>query len=260
MTQIPHTKWEEQQKQRFQEKHDPFQNAVDEGTSKGYDFNDFSQDLFSSLYQISPKFPEEVTPGASWAKKALDELKSLSEYKQVRESGTKCDSFQSGLGATILTKHFADSFPKMEEKNPDEIQQEINNLEALLEDIPEGHKKTSEFKGRLDKVQGSLEASQKAWNEMVGDLDPSAIRQTLRKGLIAAQEAIDEVEGTANAFGYGTEPGTDGYTSVEQKLAIAQKIKDNPKLKQIAEMAGRFRREARKQQAHKKQLYLILII
>ena len=253
MTLIPNTKWEERQKQRFQEKHDPFQNAVDEGTGKGYAFNDFSQDLFSSLYQISPKFPEETTPGAGWAKKALDELKALSEYKQVRESGTKCDSFQSGLGATILTRHFADSLPKMEEKNPDEIQQEINNLEALLEDIPEGHEKTNEFKGRLAKSEESLEASQKAWDDMIGGLDPSAIRQTLRKGLIATQEAIDEAEGTANAFGFGNEPGQDGYTSAEQKLAIAQKIKDNPKLKQIAEMAGRFRREARKQQAHKKK-------
>lgn len=253
MTLIPNTKWEKQQKQGFQEKHDPFQNAVDEGTEKGYEFNDFSQDLFSSLYQIAPKFPEEATTGAGWAKKALDELKALSEYKQARESGTKCDSFQSGLGASILTKHFADSLPKMEEKNPDEIQQEINNLEALLEDIPEGHEKANEFNGRLNKAKDSLEASQKAWAEMVDNLDPSAVRQTLRRGLIAAQEAIDEAEGTANAFGYRTEPGKDGYTSAEQKLAIAEKIRNNPKLKQIAEMAGRFRREARKQQAHKKK-------
>lgn len=253
MTLIPNTKWEKQQKQGFQEKHDPFQRAVDQGTGKGYQFNDFSQDLFSSLYQINPRFPEEATPGTGWAKKALDELKELSEFKNIRESGTKCDSFQSGLGATVLTRHFADSLPKMKEKNPDEIQQEINDLESLLEDIPEGHEKANEFNGRLNKAQDSLQGAQSAWAEMAGDLDPSAIRQALRKGLIAAQEAIDEAEGTANAFGYGTEPGQDGYTSAQQKLAIAEKIRENPKLKQIAEMAGRFRREARKQQAQKKK-------
>lgn len=253
MTLIPNTRWEKTQKQGFQEKYDPFQNAVDEGTEKGYEFNDFSQDMFSSLYQISPKFPEKATPGAGWAKKALDELKALSEFKQIRESGTKCDSFQSGLGATVLTKHFADSLPKMEETNPDEIQREINDLQTLLEDIPEGHEKANKFNDKLNKVRDSLEASQEAWAEMVSNLDPSSIRQTLRKGLIAAQEAIDEAEGTANSFGFGSEPGQDGYTSAQQKLAIAEKIKNNPKLRQIAEMAGRFRREARKQQAQKKK-------
>jgi len=207
---IPNTKWEKQQKQGFQEKHSPFQNAVDEGTGKGYEFNDFSQDMFSSLYQINPKFPEDATSGASWAKKALDELQSLKEFKQIRESGTKCDSFQSGLGASVLTKHFANSLPKMEEKNPDEIQQDIKNLEAILEEIPGDSEKAKEFKDQLDKAKGSVEASQEAWAEMVDGLDPSEIRQALRRGLIAAQEAIDDAEGTANAFGYGNEPGQDG--------------------------------------------------
>ena len=253
MTLIPHTKWEGKQKKEFQEKHTPFKEAVKQGVEKGYNFNEFSQDMFSSLYQINPKFPEEATSGAAWAKKALDELQSLKEFKQIRESGTKCDSFQSGLGASILTKHFADSLPKMEEKNPDEIHQEIKNLAAILEEIPSDSEKAKEFKDQLDKAKGSVESSQKAWSEMVDTLDPSAIRQALRKGLVAAQEAIDEAEGTANAFGYGTEPGKDGYASAQQKLAIAEKIRNNPKLKQIAEMAGRFRREARKQQANKKK-------
>ncbi|HUU89331.1 MAG TPA: VWA domain-containing protein [Candidatus Glassbacteria bacterium] len=253
MTLIPNTKWEVAQKSRFQEKHTPFQNAVNDGTDKGYEFNDFSQDLFSSLYQINPEFPEKATPGTGWAKKALDELKSLPEFRQIRETGTKCDSFQSGLGATILSQKFAESLPKIDEKNPDEIQKEINNLEAAIENLPENHKKVNEFKASLDAAQGALEASQNAWNEMVDALDPSDIRQTLRHGLIAVQGAIDEAEATANAFGFGSEPGQDGYTSAEAKLAVAEKIKNNPKLVEIAKLAGRFRREARKQQANKKK-------
>ena len=253
MTLIPNTKWEVQQKGRFQEKHIPFQNAVNQGTDKGYEFNDFSQDLFSSLYQINPDFPDETTPGTSWAKKALDELQSLPEFKQIREAGTKCDSFQSGLGASILTKHFADSLPKMEDKNPDEIQNKINNLEAILENLPEGHEKANEFKGDLREAYDAFEDAQNAWSNMEATLDPSAIRQTLRRGLMDVQEAIDEAEGTANAFGFGSEPGQDGYSSAETKLAVAEKIRNNPKLKEIAELAGRFRREARKQQANKKK-------
>jgi uncharacterized protein with von Willebrand factor type A (vWA) domain len=254
---IPSSKWEVRQKKQFQDKHDPFQEAIDGGVRKGYAFNDFSQDLYSSLYQIEPEFPEKATPGAAWAKKALDELKSLPEFKQIRESGTKCDSFQSGLGATVLTKHFAESLPQAPEKeNPDDIQNQIDNLNSFLEDFSEDELNNSP---KLQKMQDNLEwlndehmMSADMWEKAADEIDSGKLRQVMRRALTEAQEAIDEAEETANAFGYGTEPGTDGYTDPQRKLAIAQKIKNNPKLKEIAELAGRFRREARKEQSNKK--------
>ena len=53
---IKSSKWEKIQKQDFQENYSPFEEAVDKGTTKGYDFNGFSQDLFSSLYQYLFQF------------------------------------------------------------------------------------------------------------------------------------------------------------------------------------------------------------
>lgn len=253
MTLIKHTQWEKRQKENFQGRYSKFQDAVDQGTGKGYDFNDFSQDIFSSLYQVSPDFPEDATSGAAWAKKALDELKSLPEFNQIRESGTKTDAFQSGLGSTILTKHFADSLPEMKEENPDDIQRKIKNMDYLLEDAPEGHPKTAEFQAEKEGLEEALGASQQAWEAAAEGLDPGKLRQVMRRAIAEAQTEIDEAEENANAFGFGTEPGQDGYTSAEAKLAIAQKIQSNPKLQQIAELAGRFRRDARKQQANKKK-------
>ena len=251
---VPNTSWERDRKQSFQRAHRPFQQAVDEGVEKGYDFDDFSQDLYSSLYQISPEFPDESTPGAAWAKKALDELKSLPEFKQIRETGTKCDSFQSGLGASVLTKHFADSMPKApKEENPDDLRRQIRDLDALLEELPVDHPKYDKYAKKLVEAKEDLPSSDEAWAKITDNLDPATIRQAFRKAIVKAQEQAQEFNDTAGAFGYGTEPGSDGYTSVEAKLAIAEKIKDNEKLKQIARMAGRFRVEARKIQANKKK-------
>lgn len=246
---IDSSKWERQQKSEFQQVYSPFQQAVESGTEKGYDFNGFSQDLFSSLYQIDPKFPEQASPGTSWAKKALDELKSLPEFNQLRETGTKCDSLQSGLGATILSKRFAETLPKMEEKNPDELQKEIDAAQSFLNEFPE-NKTVQEALGEAKK---KLEASTNAWAEATSQIEPSALRQVFRRAIAQVQEQISEMEETTGSFGFGEGPGQDGYSSPEEKLKVAEQIKNNPKLKEIAELAGRFRREARKVQANKKQ-------
>lgn len=247
---IPSTKWERLTKQGFQTKHEPFSKAVEQGSEKGYDFNDFSQDLFSSLYQISPEFPETSSPGTSWAKKALDELKSLPEFKQFRESGTKCDTFQSGLGASVLTKHFAESLPKMDKPNPDDIKKEIENIQSLLEERPEAAEKLG---GALKQAQDALPSAQEAWEQAAEGMDPGNIRQVLRRAIAAAQAEVSEAEEATAAFGFGDAPGKDGYSNSEQKQRVAELVKNNPKLRQIMELAGRFRREARKQQANKKR-------
>lgn len=253
---IKASKWEKQQKEEFQGKYEPFSNAVKKGEEKGYgEFNDFAQDLYSSLYQISPKFPqEEATSGKQIFRKALDEMKELPEFKHLRDSGTKCDSFQSGLGASILSKKFAEAFPKApEEENPDNIQKEIDAIMSFLEDIPEDSPTVEKLNKKLDNLQKAKGASEQAWGEAAEGMDPGAIRQTLRRGLAEAKEEINEAEEDANAFGYGSEPGQDGYSNSQTKLAVAERIRSNPKLKEIAKLAGRFRREALKQHANKKK-------
>lgn len=246
---IPSSKWERITKQGFQEKHEPFSKAVEQGSEKGYDFNDFSQDLFSSLYQIDPKFPEQASAGTSWAKKALDELKGLPEFSQFRESGTKCDSFQSGLGASVLTKHFAEALPKVDKPNPDDLQKQIENIQSLIEERPQAAEKLG---GALKQAQEALQGSQEAWEAAAEGMDPSQVRQVLRRAISDAQEQVSEAEQAIAAFGFGQETGQDGYVNDEQKQRVAEAIKNSPKLQKIMELAGRFRREAAKQQANKK--------
>lgn len=250
---IPCTDWEYYKKEEFQEKYKPFQKAINTGIEKGYQFHDFTQDLFSSLYQLYPRFPEKASKGTEWAKKILDEMKDLPEYKQIRDQGTLCNSFQSGLGATVLAEQFVESLPKTEQENPDEIQKRIDNINSLLEDLPESDLKNG-FAEKAKDEEASIQASQDAWQGVTDGLDPSDIRQALRQALTAAHEQIQKAEEEANAFGFGHQPGEDGYGgSAELKLQIAEKIRSSHKLQEIAKLAGRFRREARKEQANKKQ-------
>ena len=225
------------------------QAAIDSGDTKGYTFDPFTQDLFSALYQLKPKFPEESTPGTAWQKDALDTMQELREYKDIRNAGTLCDSFQAGLGATIMAKHFADVLPEMTEPNPDELQMQQEAIEDFLKEFPK-HPNKKKHKKALKRIDEQHKVSAQAWAQ--GTLQGQDLRIAMRQALTKAKEAIGEAAGTVNAYGYGDETGKDGYTDVAMKLRVAEKIRNNPKLKQLAELAGRFRREARKAQAHKK--------
>jgi uncharacterized protein with von Willebrand factor type A (vWA) domain len=250
-TLIDATKWEKVQKKRFQKHYEPMQEAIDAGDEKGYPFDPFSQDLFSALYQLSPEFPKEATPGTQWQKEALDTMQELREYKDIRNSGTLCDSFQSGLGATVMAKHFAEVLPEMEEPNPDELQEQQEAIEDFLESYPDlPEKKKKKHQNALKSIEAQSKVSSQAWQQ--GTMKGQDLRIAMRQALTKAKEAISKAEGMANAFGYGDEPGKDGYTDVAMKLRVAEKIRDNPKLRKLAELAGRFRREATKAQAHKK--------
>lgn len=244
------TKWEQMQKEDFQMIHAPFQAAIEKGDQRGYDFQSFTQDLFNSFYKVDPQISEETSPGRQWQKEALETMKELREYKDIRKAGTIMDGFQSGLGATVLAKHFSTSLPQMNTPNPDELQEKIKMYEDFLEQY-ENHPQMEEISGSIKSMKAKLPEAQKEWEE--NRLTGQDLRMALRAGLSKAHKEVQEAEEAANPFGYGTSPGEDGYSDPKMKLALAEKVKNNPKLRQIAELAGRFRREARKAQASKKQ-------
>jgi uncharacterized protein with von Willebrand factor type A (vWA) domain len=250
---IPHTKWERSRKEDFQSRHVPLQQSVDQGNDKGYDFDNFTQDLFSSLYQSNPEFPEQTTPGASWAKKALDELASLPDYKQARQQGTVLDHFQSGLGSSILARHFVESLPEMEQPNPDDLTQRIESLQDLMSDFADDTQKIARIEKRIEDAAQQLPEASKAWQDLADNMDAGEVRQVWRKAIRAYQEEMQQIEDAANGFGFGTGPGEDGYTDPALKLAMAEQVRANPNLQRIAKLAGRFKREARRTQSNKKQ-------
>ena len=127
------------------------------------------------------------------------------------------------------------------------MQQEA--IEDFLEDFP-SHPNKKKHEKALERIADQNTVSTKAWEE--GTMKGQDLRIAMRQALAKAKEAINEAEGAANAYGFGSKPGKDGYADPSMKLRVAKKLRSNPMLKKLAELAGRFRREARKAQAHKK--------
>jgi uncharacterized protein with von Willebrand factor type A (vWA) domain len=253
MTLIPNSKWERMQKDAFQRRHTPLQRVVERGSDKGYDYNDFTQDLFSALYQRTPRFPDNASPGKKWAHKILTAMKDLPEYKQIKTCGTETDSLQSGLGATLLAESFLPNLPDVDQENPDKLAREIYQIDTLLEDLPKDSPAYSQYAERRDAKQEALKESEEAWEQMADSLDPAHVRQALRRALKESQNQIREYAEMVASYGYGNAPGDNGYADVQAQMQVAERIRDNPKLREVAELAGRLRNEARAVQSQKKQ-------
>jgi uncharacterized protein with von Willebrand factor type A (vWA) domain len=246
---VDSTKWEEIQKRDFQAAAPKLLHAVADGCNKGYDFERFSQDLFSLCYKTTPTFPESATPGTAWAKKALDELQTLPEFNQLREADTKCNAFRSGLATTVLAKRFAESLEEVTDENPDTIQEHLDALNKFIEDVGDNEAKTKALKADLEKA---LVDATESWDAATEAIDPSTIRQAARKAIAGAKSEIEAVDEAVQGFGIGSGPGDDGYANLAEKIKIAELLANNDKLQEIAKLAGRFKAEARKQQSNKK--------
>ena len=247
------TKWEKASKEHFEAKSPALKEEIQNGESKGYAFKEFSQDLYSSLFQAHPSV-KAGSPGTQWAKQVMEAMlgtennPGLPEFKTLKALGTIGGSFESGIGSIALAKHFAQSLPVKETPNPDELEAEIAGLLDFANQNPE-HPKAETAKNRAKVLQGQLGEAVEEWGQ---PLDEQATRIAARKALQAAISEVEETSQVAGAFGCGKGPGQDSYTSAEQKARLANYIRNNDKLRKIAELAGRFQAEAAKVQANKK--------
>ncbi|WP_242038701.1 VWA domain-containing protein, partial [Chroococcidiopsis sp [FACHB-1243]] len=92
------------------------------------------------------------------------------------------------------------------------------------------------------------EGKQAVWQaqQYAASLDETQVRQMLRAALSAADEKLSEASGWLEMLGlsWGNEIGGERSVSSAEKMALAQKIASNTKLKQIAVVAGRLQQIA----------------
>lgn len=255
------TLWEEMEKEDFQKASKPFQGEINKGHEKGYQFNEFSQDLFSSMYKVSPKFPNPYgDPKTQWARNAFAELEKMPEFSSLREADTKTDAFRSGLAATILTKHFAEHLKQDAPKeDPQEFQEEFDKLRQEISDMEQNYaagddideEKLEDLKHQAGEAQNKRDEASQAWEAVADQNKGFEARQMIRRAVSAASEKVDEMDEQINAFGIGKKPGDAGYTDPEQKMRVAKLLDGNRKLSEIAKLAGRFQAEAKKAQRNK---------
>lgn len=160
------------------------------------------RDIFNSFYKLQPKIVDEATPALS---KIFEDLFSLEEYKQIR-GGTRFDDIASLLSTIQTAPRIIEAYEKVQEKEKEENTK------------PEEERKSLE--------------------EIYSDLSTD-IRISMRQSLREAEDMVDNWHDGLN--GFGIEPGDKEQIDPASKLKLAELLVKDNELRQILELAGRFK-------------------
>jgi uncharacterized protein with von Willebrand factor type A (vWA) domain len=216
-----------------------------EGAIRNTRYPDFQRELFSRIYSPRTRQLDEVDPGYEWAQKLHDCADELPEFRSLQQQ-CRGDEMWSGMATATLSKSLVAKLPETSmQDDPAELQAKVEALEQLAGrgiDVDAQH--LAELK-RLNRAEAVAKA-------LADGIDPSAVRNALRKACEEVRKEIDETDDAAEALSFGDQPGAPALLSnTEAKRKLASVIKRNPKLKEIAKLAGRLRRVAAEKQRTK---------
>jgi uncharacterized protein with von Willebrand factor type A (vWA) domain len=180
-----------------------------------------TRETFAELYDRSlDALPAPEGTLGGFVAEALSHAREMPEWQRLRD---RCegDSFLSGLGAHTLLEALNVTLPESPTSDPD-ILEEMARVEPTKE--------------RQEEAQRARALMDQAMSNLTGSRGP--VRTAVRHGVKRANDAIDEVMSDARAFGLGT-----GLGEVDPKdlREVAKAVRANPKLGEIARLAGRLR-------------------
>lgn len=218
-----------------------------EGVRGGFnEWPDFVRETFSRCYSDRMERLDEVSSEHQWAEKAHQCADEIPEFKNLQKR-CRGDELWSAIAAKGISSQVLGSLPKNDNrfKEREKLQRQVDGFEGLLKaGVP--------VEGELQEAQEAFQAIQGQIEEYTDSIDPSKVRQAIRKGVQQAQDEIEEVTQAMDAFGWGEGEGTIGRGgSAKEKRELYQKVRDSKKLRELAELAGRMRFTAAQKQRSK---------
>lgn len=214
---------------------------------KGPAWAGFAREVFTKLYGATEKKPvpaEDRPQGSEWVEKLHDTAEALPEYRALRERARR-DAWACGVAAGEALKVVAGQV-QPPTQDPQQIQDELDFVKSLMAgEGGEGKKTSPTHMRRLAALQRQLQAAKEEVGQatqMLAHRAPS-IRSALRAGCVAANEAIDEMEGAMAALGAGEGSGFRSTVKLPPKV-LRDALMKNDKLRRIAKLAGRMKAAA----------------
>ncbi|PSM49333.1 hypothetical protein C7Y66_10000 [Chroococcidiopsis sp. CCALA 051] len=249
------------------------------GTSKLFAFPSFTLEVFHRLYYESePEELDSLPPEGAWATRLHQEFSQLVGFDTLVEQ-CQGNQLAAGLATVEYCRQVYERLPPPMPRfpNPQQYRDLIKQLKHQPEVTPSQvfdriltspqttsptgwplpkrrqQKEREQWLRQMIEDSGDRspeliqllqqEGKQAVWQaqQYANSLDETQVRQMLRAALNAADEKLSEASGWLEMLGlsWGNEMGGERSVSSAEKMALAQKIASNTKLKQIAVVAGR---------------------
>lgn len=214
-------------------------------------FDELQQDIFSSLYKYSPKLLDQNRIKAEYLLNhaVMEAIMNSSRYKELR-SLTKLDKVNASIGVEVLNEEVKELIEKLQEefeKAMQELDEQLAQMQEAEED--EDGEETDEknaAQAKSSKQYTLEEAQQRLKDHMKNlkkDLSTEIKKKNVGRILEKAIEKTKEVTQMIQDWGLDQDE-TFEYRSYEEKLEILDNLRNNPKLREIAKLAGKMKRLA----------------
>ena len=218
------------------------QKLVREGIEKqGVEFAGFPADLHARLYlQGEPKARDEAP---EWATKLHETAGELAEWNRLRMMCAR-NGFAAGIAAECMLESLLPHVPQKPKDEPGQQPQQPQQPQQQGGGQGGGAGESQPGEGKWQPQSGSGKGQGQP-----SDADlRAAIRKAARSAASAVQEAEAGMEGMETALGI-SQPGTSvvknsGPANMKAIREAHQRISQSPRLKKIAELAGRLERIA----------------
>lgn len=208
--------------------------ALEHGKAKqGEAFSGFAQDVHSRLYLHHAPPTRETAP--EWATTLHKTMGETPEYRTLK---SRCgnNGFLAGIATETMLSSLLES-GQIPQGKPQE-----QDKATKSPGMPQGHSSPT---GQTPDTGAGQDAAQDAQS----DENRRAVRRAMREATEAANEAEEAVEGFLDLMQLpGSSLGEhETLESMDQVMQLYQAIRSMPRLKEIAELAGRLQRIARTQ-------------
>lgn len=220
-------------------------------------------DVWASLYKMKPEIKEEVDPEVEVNKSIMERIMNDESFHDIRKT-TRLDDISSAIGTVKYTEKVYEWFDQEKQRNQ-KIQKALQKLQNALENAKKDRDQQDEENRQDGENQQDGENRQRKNHKKIKSLE-EALRKAILDSLqsnpsslqsafsSAAKETKEVKENLKSLFGginAGNEEAELSRIPLRDQIAVAEKLSKQPKIKKVAEWAGRFKKIAQKKQKTK---------
>ncbi len=206
------------------------------------------REFFGALYDgLEEKVEAEDRPaGVEWFDPIHDAARGLEQWDQLKGQAAG-DPWACGLAAARVATALEAAIREALKKAPPQDPQRLEEQAQTLEDLAPGSKQAEQAREAAQQAQAQ---AQELAAELGGQELGEALAQAMEQGVADAVEELEGIAGAMHGLGAGMGPGTLAAVNCPD-AELRQALATNPKLRAIAEVAGRMRMRARTKQKTK---------
>lgn len=231
--------------------------------------NGMTHDAWQSFFKVEPE-PEDhrkIRPDYLINSLVRDEMWKLKEFDELRDLGTVGDDVNAALAFVTMREAIETCYDKLKKeaellnKLMEQMSQSFDfsemqrSIEDMMADLDDDDPEKGTLADRLAKLAKQQAANEKAIDKTAAaaqagiDKAMPGIRTALQKGLNQAKDQADTMNSMSDSW--GLEPGAWHKLPAEERIELAKRIKDRPKLQKLAKLIGRVTRLALSEQRRK---------